>query len=44
MVKPIRLKVKNSEGASSIMEWIISNLYRNPVIDGIILNGWIEAE
>jgi PAS domain S-box-containing protein len=44
MVKPIRLKVKNSEGASSIMEGIISNLYGNPVIDGIILNGWIKAE
>ncbi len=44
MVKPVRLRVKTSRGSSSVMEGIISNLYGNPVIDGIILNGWIKAE
>ena len=44
MVRPVRLKVKNSRGSFSVMKGIISNLYGNPVIDGIILNGWIKAE
>lgn len=44
MVKPIRLHMKKPDGTSSCMEGIISNLYGNPVIDGIILNGWITAE
>lgn len=44
MVRPIRLRVRNTRGSTTIMEGIISNLYGNPVIDGIILNGWIKAE
>ncbi|MDD1693994.1 MAG: PAS domain S-box protein [Methanoregula sp.] len=44
MVRPIRLRVKNTTGTPTIMEGIISNLYGNPVIDGIILNGWINVE
>lgn len=44
MVKPIRLHLKTTNGSPSCMEGIISNLYGNPVIDGIILNGWIKAE
>jgi len=42
MVRPIHLKVKNAEGAPRTMDGIISNLYGNPVIDGIVLNGWIK--
>nr|WP_320160390.1 PAS domain S-box protein [uncultured Methanoregula sp.] len=42
MVKPFNLKVKNAEGEFFTMEGIISNLYGNPVIDGIVLNGWIK--
>jgi PAS domain S-box-containing protein len=41
-VKPVRLMIKDSGGLAHIMEGIISNLYGNPVIDGIILNGWIR--
>jgi hypothetical protein len=36
------MRVKNAEGALFTMEGIISNLYGNPVIDGIVLNGWIK--
>jgi len=43
MVKPIRLKVKDARGAVNTMEGIISNLYGNPVIDGIMLNGWLKS-
>ncbi|MFA4878250.1 MAG: PAS domain S-box protein [Methanoregula sp.] len=42
MVKPFHLKVKNYDGDVFTMEGIISNLYGNPVIDGIVLNGWIK--
>jgi PAS domain S-box-containing protein len=42
IVKPIRLMINDSGGSVHIMEGIISNLYGNPVIDGIVLNGWIR--
>jgi len=42
MVKPFNLKVKNADGEFFCLEGIISNLYGNPVIDGIVLNGWIN--
>jgi PAS domain S-box-containing protein len=42
IVKPVRLMIKDRSGTAHIMEGIISNLYGNPVIDGIILNGWIR--
>jgi PAS domain S-box-containing protein len=42
LVKPLRLRIKDHTGSSHIMEGIISNLYGNPVIDGIVLNGWIR--
>jgi PAS domain S-box-containing protein len=42
MVKPIRLIMQKSDGTRCVMEGIISNLYGNPVIDGIVLNGWIK--
>jgi PAS domain S-box-containing protein len=44
MVKPIRLQLKKNDGSVSVMEGIISNLNGNPVIDGIVLNGWIKKE
>ena len=43
MVKPVRLAVKKHDGTPCIMEGIISNLIGNPVIDGIVLNGWIRS-
>ena len=42
MVKPIRLMLKKKDGTTCVMEGIISNLNGNPVIDGIVLNGWIK--
>jgi PAS domain S-box-containing protein len=42
LVRPFCVKVKNSKGEVSVMEGIISNLYGTPVIDGIVVNGWIR--
>jgi PAS domain S-box-containing protein len=42
LVKPIRLVMKKHDGTRCVMEGIISNLFGNPVIDGIVLNGWIK--
>ena len=42
IVKPIRLMINDNDGSVHIMEGIISNLYGNPVIDGIVLNGWVR--
>ncbi len=42
MVRPIRLMLKKKDGSTCVMEGIISNLNGNPVIDGIVLNGWVR--
>jgi PAS domain S-box-containing protein len=42
MVRPIRLMLRKKDGTTCVMEGIISNLNGNPVIDGIVLNGWIK--
>ncbi len=44
IVRPIRLRMKTVVGSTPVMEGIISNLQGNPVIDGIILNGWILGD
>ena len=44
MVRPIRLKMLKKDGTTCTMEGIISNLHGNPVIDGIVLNGWIRKD
>jgi PAS domain S-box-containing protein len=44
IVKPVRMRIRDRAGLAHIMEGIISNLYGNPVIDGIVLNGWIRTE
>ena len=44
LVRPVRLQVKSMDGKPRIMEGIISNLYGNPVIDGVVVNGWIKNE
>lgn len=43
MVKPFRLVLKVHNGVNITLEGIISNLCDNPVIDGIVLNGWIKT-
>ncbi|MDD5142000.1 PAS domain S-box protein [Methanoregula sp.] len=42
MVRAVKFPVKSADGADRIMEGIISNLYGNPVIEGIVVNGWIK--
>lgn len=42
MVRPVKMVMKKTDGTRCVMEGIISNLYGNPVIDGIVLNGWIR--
>lgn len=44
MVRAVNLQVKCEDGSPRILEGIISNLYGNPVIDGIVVNGWIKKE
>lgn len=41
-VRRVKLTVRDNAGIPRAMDGIISNLYGNPVIDGIILNGWIR--
>lgn len=42
MVRPIQIRLKKKDGSPCAMKGIISNLQGNPVINGIILNGWIR--
>ncbi|AGB03232.1 PAS domain S-box protein [Methanoregula formicica] len=42
MVRAVNLPVKCEDGSPRILEGIISNLYGNPVIDGIVVNGWVK--
>jgi PAS domain S-box-containing protein len=44
IVRAVKLQVKGADGSPWVMEGIISNLYGNPVINGIIINGWIKKE
>ena len=44
IVRPIHLTMKSMDGSVCPMDGIISNLYGNPVIDGIIFNGWLRPE
>jgi len=43
IVRPVRMHMKSTDGSVRPMHGIISNLYGNPVIDGIILNGWLKT-
>jgi len=44
VVRPIRVRMKKKDGTVCTMEGIISNLRGNPVIDGIVLNGWLKKD
>ncbi len=43
IVRPVCVNLKSMDGSICPMHGIISNLYGNPVIDGIILNGWLKT-
>jgi len=44
MIRPVRLKFKTKVGTPYAVKGILSNLFNNVFIDGIVLNGWIETE
>ena len=41
LVRPVRLKFRKSAGFS-IVEGVMSNLSRNPIVQGIVFNGWVR--
>lgn len=41
LVRAVKMQVKSVDGSLRVMEGIISNLYGNPVIEGIVVSGWI---
>jgi PAS domain S-box-containing protein len=41
LVRPVRLKFRKS-GGFSIIEGVMSNLFKNPIVQGIVLNGWVR--
>ena len=41
LVRPVRLKFRKS-GGFSIIEGVVSNLFKNPIVQGIVLNGWVR--
>jgi len=45
LVRSVRMRVKKgTDGSLRTMEGIVSNLYGNPVIDGVVVSGWIKKE
>lgn len=40
MVKPFKLKFRRKGNSVCVIEGILSNLTKNPLIEGIVLNGW----
>ena len=41
LVKPVRLKFRKGGGSVTI-DGVMSNLKQNPVVQGIVLNGWVR--
>ena len=44
MIRPLRLKFRTKAGRSFAVKGILSNLFNNILIDGIVFNGWIETQ
>ena len=41
LVRPVRLKFRKG-GGFAIIEGVMSNLFKNPIAGGIVLNGWVR--
>ena len=41
LVKPVKLKFRKG-GGFTVVEGVMSNLSRNPIVQGIVLNGWVR--
>ena len=41
LVRPVRLKFRKS-GGFVVIEGVMSNLFKNPIARGIVLNGWVR--
>ncbi|HUK37870.1 MAG TPA: response regulator [Methanomicrobiales archaeon] len=41
LVRPVRLKFRKSAGFV-VIEGVMSNLFKNPIIQGLVLNGWVR--
>ena len=41
LVRPVRLKFRKA-GGFTIIEGVMSNLFKNPIARGIVLNGWVR--
>ena len=41
LVRPIRLKFRKG-GGFIVIDGVMSNLFKNPVVQGIVLNGWVR--
>ena len=41
LVRPVRLKFRKSAGYT-VIEGVMSNLFKNPIVQGIVLNGWVR--
>jgi len=41
LVRPVRLKFRKG-GGFTIIEGVMSNLFKNPIARGIVLNGWVR--
>jgi PAS domain S-box-containing protein len=41
LVRPVRLKFRKS-GGYTVIEGVMSNLFKNPIVQGIVLNGWVR--
>jgi hypothetical protein len=44
MIRPLRLKFTTKAGRPFAVKGILSNLFNNVLIDGIVFNGWIETQ
>jgi PAS domain S-box-containing protein len=43
IVRQVSMNMRSTDGSVRPLHGILSNLYGNPVIDGMILNGWLKT-
>ncbi|MDO8874336.1 MAG: hypothetical protein Q7V05_16655 [Methanoregula sp.] len=42
MAKPVRLRFKKRDDTFCVIKGIMSNVFNNPLVGKIVLNGWME--